>query len=700
MAPLAIYLSQMGERVFGFDDCLSGETALLLLRGGVEVVRRPEKVPPCDVFIHTAALRREDPLLREAADRRGLAVFSRGTYLASILKNNRLLAVVGSHGKTTTTAHLIAALEERNFPFNYLLGGRFVGKKLPARYSAAEWTVAEIDESEPSIELFSPDITLALNLSLDHDAHYGSLGALRETFHRLFARTKKCVLAAENEKSLAPFRVRENVRLYPEFPCEDRSVAPFNRSNRAAAAAAAELLCPAGTESVPAVAVQRRQTRIFSDRWELIGDYAHHPREIEEFLHFHWGPATVLLFQPHRFSRTASHREEFLAILARHSPALLMPTYGAFEEPDRSGYAERLSEDLAAEGIVAPCLEGKELVARLDDLRRHSNFRRFLFVGAGPIGAFAESYGRRLRCECFWEKCRALLPHCALAENVPMARLTSLRIGGPARFLAEPNSLEELRLLLRCAREADLRSFVLGSGSNLLVDDGGFFGLVLRPCGAVWQRCRIGPEHINVRCGLPLRRLARLCEESAIGGYEFCDGIPGTVGGAILQNAGAFGSAIGDGVEEVTVLQKDGKLARLQPTFSYRSSSLPREAIVLSARLRRPAGGGGFVPGRRDEMAKVRREKQPQGSSAGCLFRNPPSHSAGELIERAGLKGFRSGGMEISQKHGNFAINRGGASAADVLNLTFFVKRAVRERFKIDLVTEVYYLADFWEGPL
>ncbi|MDR0678791.1 MAG: UDP-N-acetylmuramate dehydrogenase [Puniceicoccales bacterium] len=307
---------------------------------------------------------------------------------------------------------------------------------------------------------------------------------------------------------------------------------------------------------------------------------------------------------------------------------------------------------------------------------------------------FLEAIDRRFREDRFLKKIHKFLPHYALAENVPMARFTSLRIGGPARFFAEPHSLEELRRLLRCAREAELRVFVLGAGTNLLVDDGGFFGLVLRLRGAFWERYYFRSEGITARCGLSLRCLGRLCGENAIGGYEFCNGIPGTVGGAIFQNAGAFGSAIGDLIREVAILQPDGEFARLRPAFSYRRSFLPAGAIVLSVELLRQEGDKDHIFRRQKEMAKMRRERQPREPSAGSLFRNPPSHSAGELIERAGLKGFRVGGAQISRKHGNFAVNAGGATCADVLNLTFFVKHTVRERFKIDLEPEVYYLAN------
>jgi UDP-N-acetylenolpyruvoylglucosamine reductase len=708
MAALAIYLRQMGDSVTGFDDRMGPETAFLLRRCGVEVVPRPEHLPHCDAFVYTAALRESDPLLLEARATAGVAACSRGAYLAKILAGNRLLAVVGSHGKTTTTAYLISILRARDFPFNYLLGGRLDGPNVPAHYCGAEWTVAEIDESEPSIELFSPHITLALNLSLDHDAHYASIEVLRAAFRRLFMRTERHVVLARDEPTLEPFHGIKKVHFFSqEQPLHatggEKLSPPFNRHNCAAAVAAADLLCPSPLPWREEVSVQRRQSRLFfSGDCEILSDYAHHPREIGEFLQFYWGPRTALIFQPHRYSRTVSHLGEFLAVLAAHSPAVLMPTYGAFEAANPLGSGEYLSEQLAKSGHAVPCLDGERLLSHIRDLRDCAGVRRFLFVGAGTIGAVGESCARRFSEDHFLQLCGNFGLECPLVENFPMARCTSLRVGGPARFFAEPRTLHELRLLLLCARQANLKHFILGSGTNLLVDDGGFFGLVLRPRGNFWERYRLGRDEIYARGSLSLRKLSHLCGENSIGGYEFCDGIPGTVGGAIRMNAGAFGGSIGDSVLEMTTLDRDGKIDRWTAgKFSYRQSPLPAGAILLSVRLsgKRSADCGDEILLRRNAIAKMRRERQPRGPSAGSTFRNPPGMAAGKLIDEAGLRGFQIGAAQISPQHGNFIVNRGGACCDHILSLIFYVKRIVKERFKVDLGLEVCYLADFWEGP-
>ncbi|MDR1436048.1 MAG: UDP-N-acetylmuramate dehydrogenase [Puniceicoccales bacterium] len=708
MAALAIYLRQMGKRVTGFDDCIDRETEFLLARCAIEVVPRPERLPNCEAFVHTSAIRDGDKLLRLAKESGSVAVYSRGEYVAKMLKGNRVLAIVGSHGKTTTAAYAIGELRARRFQFNYLMGGRFVGKDLPAHFCGALWTVAEIDESESSIDLFSPHVTLLLNLSMDHDAHYGSIDSLRGTVAALCERTEKTVLIGRGEKSLRPFHRCRKIKFFstPSRP-DHCSVEQFNWRNCAAALAAADSLCRRRSRGrdVPAfetVAVRRRQTVLHrSASVEVIADYAHHPVEVLAFLKHYWNGNSAIVFQPHRFSRTASHCDEFVGILKSHGPAVLMPTYGAFESFDPLGTGEHLSKMLADMGVAVPCLCGEGLVEHLDFLRKNLSVSRFLFVGAGSIFSEAKAFSERLKEESFGAARQKHFPLCPFRENVPMEGQCTMRVGGPARFFAEPRNLDELRSILRCAAESDLRYFVAGAGSNLLVDDGGFFGLLLRLRGSFWKRHRIGKDFIYLRCAIPMGRLADLCRSNAIGGYEFCGGIPGTVGGAVAMNAGAFSSAIGDFVEKLTVFRGGRVLSICGGTFSYRKSPLLEGDLLLSVKLRRtPHSDGEAIDETAQRMAKRRRLVQPSGSSAGSIFRNTPSIAAGELIEKAGLKGLQVGGVQISPKHGNFIVNCANGSCGDVLALIFLVKATVMERFNIDLSTEVCFLADFWVGPL
>lgn len=698
MLPLALFFREMGEEVVGFDDHLDRRRAFLLRRGCVETFPRPDVLPDCDRFVHTAALRPNDALLLEAL-RRGIPVQSRGQCLAEVLRGQRLVAVVGSHGKTTATALLIRLLAARGFFCNYLLGGLFEDNAPPGRYAGADWTVAEIDESESSFELFSPEITLALNLSMDHDAHYGTERALREAFSRFFNRTRGAIFFNGDHPFLGTLRGRD--RCHAIAPLGEELCPPgttsYNRSNGAAARSVADHLCP-GPFHFPSVAVHRRQSVLHgAGPVRVVADYAHHPLEVAAFLREFSLDRCRVIFQPHRYSRTASHFFEFLALLRQVPRLLLLPTYAAFEPYAAAGAAERLADALAV-----PCLDGERLLRQLPVEEECT----LLFVGAGSIHALAETHARHLRERTFTLLCAE--DGLALEKDVPLAPRTTLRLGGPARFWAEPDSLAGLVALLRHARRSELPHFLLGNGSKLLADDAGFSGLVIRLRGSFWEHCRLeenelGEWELRVGAGLSLPALANFCAKHGISGYEFCRGIPGTVGGAIRMNAGAFGGSVGAMVRRITYLDGGGELRRTgEIPFRYRDWGMADGSILVEAALLRPAEllPTAEILQRQKNLARQRRERQPAHPSAGSVFRNPSGKAAWELIDAAGLRGLRRGGAEISPVHANFIVNGGGARSDDVLDLIFLAQREVRRRFAVDLVTELEYLSDPWLGKL
>jgi UDP-N-acetylmuramate dehydrogenase len=205
---------------------------------------------------------------------------------------------------------------------------------------------------------------------------------------------------------------------------------------------------------------------------------------------------------------------------------------------------------------------------------------------------------------------------------------------------------------------------------------------------------------LRVGAGLTLRCLSHFCKQHGIGELSFCDGIPGTVGGAIAMNAGAFGSCVGDFVDSVDFVDCNGNLfCRKKIEFSYSRSSLPHGAIVVSVTFRRKKAISDVdaITRETENMARIRREKQPRMASAGSIFRNPPGCYAGQLIDAVGLKCACVGGASISSIHGNFIVSDGTATSFDVLALIFLVQRTVVEHFGIDLRTEICFLSTFWE---
>lgn len=258
-----------------------------------------------------------------------------------------------------------------------------------------------------------------------------------------------------------------------------------------------------------------------------------------------------------------------------------------------------------------------------------------------------------------------------IRENVPLAPFTSWRVGGPARYLAEPTSVEELEQSLIWARERELPCFVMGKGSNLLVADEGFPGLVIR-MGDKFSTVTVEAEHVRALAGCSTLSLVKTAGSSGRGGLGFLSTIPGTIGGCVYMNAGAHGASVAEVLTRAWVLL-NGKVHEVpadQMGFSYRHSRLHDEGgVVVEAEFRTLAASADAVQNEVSALAKWRRERQPQALSAGSVFTNPPESAAGHLIETAGGKGLRRGGAEVSTKHANFIVNAGGATASDINGL-------------------------------
>jgi len=278
-------------------------------------------------------------------------------------------------------------------------------------------------------------------------------------------------------------------------------------------------------------------------------------------------------------------------------------------------------------------------------------------------------------------------------QEESMSAHTTFRIGGPARRMAVPGSAEEVRLLLELAEEHRWPTLILGGGSNLLVSDQGIDRLVIATAG-LRELCAEG-ETLTAGAGVRLSRLAAFAAERGLGGLSFAQGIPGTVGGAVFMNAGAYGGEMAQVVERVTAWLPDRgvcTLPREELGFAYRHSRFSEgEGVVLAAELRLEGGRDpAELQSEMEELRERRRQRQPlELPSAGSTFKRPVGHYAGTLIESCGLKGLQVGGAQVSEKHAGFVVNRGGASCADVLALMEEVQRRVYEETGVRLEPEV-----------
>ena len=287
-------------------------------------------------------------------------------------------------------------------------------------------------------------------------------------------------------------------------------------------------------------------------------------------------------------------------------------------------------------------------------------------------------------------------PGLELREDEPMSRHTTFRIGGPAALMALPKSVSEAKMVLQAARALEVEPFFLGNGSNLLAADGGYPGFVVKLAGD-FDQIREVNRGLEAGSAVLLSRLSNALLGRGLTGLEFAGGIPGSVGGAVTMNAGAYGGEMAQVLESVTVLDETGEVCTLPVSecgFGYRKSMFSdRKCLILKARFHLDQGDPAAIKARMEELAAKRREKQPiEYPSAGSMFKRPPGHFAAALIDQCGLKGLAVGGAQVSEKHAGFVVNRGGATCADVLELVRQVKEEVLRQTGVELEMEVKVL--------
>jgi UDP-N-acetylmuramate dehydrogenase len=275
-------------------------------------------------------------------------------------------------------------------------------------------------------------------------------------------------------------------------------------------------------------------------------------------------------------------------------------------------------------------------------------------------------------------------------ENEPLSRHTSMGVGGPASVMALPRSAGELQKALRVRKDLDVPHRVLGGGSNLVVVDEGLDELVIN----TQDLAHVTVDEqglVTAEGGANLIRLVVRCCRAGWAGMQSAVGIPGSVGGAAVMNAGAYGFSISDVMQEIVVLDADGE--RTQPPegwrFHYRGSSIPEGAAVASVSLKLRAGDADAMGHEIRELQLQRVRSQPPGRNAGCVFKNPPGQAAGRMIDEAGMKGLRRGAAVVSPKHANFVVNEGGARAADVIEILEIVREEIEKRTGTRLELEV-----------
>ncbi len=296
------------------------------------------------------------------------------------------------------------------------------------------------------------------------------------------------------------------------------------------------------------------------------------------------------------------------------------------------------------------------------------------------------------------------VPRGDICLQEPMQKHTTFRIGGPADCFVQIENKEQLIRLQRYLKQLGMPFFILGNGSNLLVSDKGYQGIVLQ-IGQKMSKIEVNGNVITAQAGAAMSQVARAALEHGLAGLEFASGIPGTIGGGVVMNAGAYDGELSGVVTQVNVVNSEGECMELENDsmeFGYRTSSIRNNSFtVTEVILKLEEGDREQIRAKMEELAARRREKQPlEYPSAGSTFKRPRGNFAGKLIMDAGLRGFQIGGAKVSEKHCGFIVNTGNATAEDVRDVISEVRKQVKERFHVDLEPEILFLGFDARSPI
>jgi UDP-N-acetylmuramate--alanine ligase len=734
MSGLALLLLGMGHRVSGSDKVTSAETERMQRLGLVfSSPHTAEAVNGADVVVYSSAIRPENPAYA-AATAAGIPVIRRAECLAAILHTKKGIVVSGTHGKTTTSSMVAHALRE-----SALQPSHYVGAEIPvlganAKWSEdGEWMVAEGDESDGTLALYHPACSIILNVEAEHLDHYKDLDEIKEVFATLVRQTsgpvvycRECPVATEvATKSAKPVSYGWSGADYTAAEIRElRGATAFtvvkngemlgdvelgipgrhNVLNALAAIATADQLgadfrLVSRALNTFAGAKRRFETKYLSSRVRIVDDYGHHPTELAATLQTARSlkpGRVVVLFQPHRYTRTQALADDFGRVLQAADHVFVTDVYPASEPPIPGISGDTIvqaAKKLGCDHVVSlPCLATAHHAV--------GNFLEpgdlLITLGAGNVHEAGTKIAAHLK---VLEEIMSHAPRGEIDAKLyePMRRHTTMLVGGPAQFWIEPNSFEAFAAVVNCCRERGIAMRVVGRGSNLLVRDGGIRGAVIHPTGGAFTECRAEDGKIIAGAGVRLKKLASVAQAAGIGGFEWMEGIPGNVGGALRMNAGAMGTETFDQVVSITFLDEDGEVrtrSREAVVANYRDVPELRRNFALQAVFEGKPDTAEAIQGRWDASRAKRRSSQPVAASAGCIFKNPAEVPAGKLVDELGLKGCGEGKARVSEVHGNFIVNGGGATASDVLAMIERIKATARETRGIELETEVKVLGE------
>ncbi|MDR1433286.1 MAG: UDP-N-acetylmuramate dehydrogenase [Puniceicoccales bacterium] len=699
MAPLAIYLVQRGYGVYGWDDYANFTIKDLLTDHGI--VFMPDKVlpPNCSSVIRSSAVDERSDAVCQRARETGVEIFRRGEFLAKVCEDRKLVAIMGSHGKTSVSGNCVEILKKNGVVFDYVVGGFFKGNAiLPAEYNEkSEWVVAEVDESDGTMENFSPECTIALNYDDDHVDNYGDRGNFLRAFRDIFVRTKSTIFVSEKDKTFTDLASEFGSKYVKIRGLDGRN---FQEINRKIAAFCLEKIFGKNFIIPDKITGIRRRNDVMlrTDKFVFLNDYAHHPTEIGALFNYvksiYADHDLNIVFQPHRLSRTQQYFAEFAKILDKFDRQFVVELYAAFEQPIEGVSSRLVFDRMESRRKRFLTLAGfnSSMHDVYGELGKKKKKQLMLFVGAGNILSHAKKFIDEI---AFGEMERHLaLSKISFGSFVDLTNAFAIKIPTLARICVEPSTLNELATVLTFCQNFSLAYRVMGNGTKIIPPDGVIDAVVIRFRAEYWKKMQwIDENTLYCSCGLQMKDLHAAAMEKGYVGVEKLVHIPGCVGGSICMNAGAHGQAISDRILFIEAMDQNGithTIEKGKAGFTYRNMAIPRGYIVIGGIFQfGECADGEYFEAAAREFLNWRRAHQPKGINFGSVFKNGDDFRAGELIDKAGLKGKSVGGAMISDEHANFIINRDHASAKDVEKLIDAARYEVFSKFGKFLQMEV-----------
>ena len=733
MSGIAGLLMAMGHRVSGSDKVRTVEVTRLCAMGlDFHTPSSPETVMDADLVVYSSAIRSTHPDFALAMAY-GKILVRRAEALAALLAAQRGIVVAGMHGKTTTASMVAHVLRCAGLNPSHYVGAEIPVLGTNAHWnSKGEWFVAEGDESDGTIALYRTEHSIVLNIEEEHLDYYRDLSAIEAVFRRLLDNTSGGVFYCADDPHASricgehPRSVSYGERSSARYRFDDLHLKEFqshfrvlrdgvplgavslnipgkhNVSNAMAVVAlATEIGVPfssiaAGLESFRG-ARRRFEIKHRSERFMVVDDYGHHPSEVVATLAAakNAGRGRVLvMFQPHRYTRTAALKAEFGRAFSDADKVWVTEIYAASEDPIPGVSGATIVEEMEREGHAGGHYQPDRNQMLYEVGRCLQEGDCVLTLGAGNIHEQGAALAKDIS---VLEELQRCIGAGVVRLYEPLSKHTTLRIGGPAQYWIEPETEEGFARLVRFCSERNLPIFVLGRGSNLLVRDGGIRGVVVHLARGEFRKLEVKGETIIAGAGVRQKELAIAARDAGLGGFEWFEGIPGNVGGALRMNAGAMGSEAFSQVVSVRYVDSNGEFhtrTPLEMDVRYRSVPLLQNNFAVSATFSGRTASAAEIEERMDESVKKRRNSQPRESSAGCVFKNPNAIPAGKLIEELGLKGERVGGARVSEVHGNFLVNDKNATAAEFLDLIAKVRGRALEKRGIELELELQIIGE------